>query len=390
LSIRQINPWPTQSFDDFKEHAGMRIRMAFREIISAVGISMGIVAFCTVFQSASAETRGYAISMFHVATYGSQGNCPQGGNGTSAEIQRRTLLKMGFTKEEAAKIQVDYKNSKGQPVDPDLRGHVNGQAVDVEDFPTSVPDPEVETVQGKVAYGLDLGGSQLSAKFEDPDTHEKVDNQLWRAVGCYKNYDIRLPVRPFYEDIIWDTQMDAMPAWIFSVTGNDLGADGDVTVTFDRALNHLIRDVNGKAMRGVTFTIDPSPRSHSVFRGHLRNGELTIDPGPFSMTGDPPVQQIVRFSHTQLRLKFSSDGSAKGLIGGYQPWLDFYYWAAIAGETDSQMNLPGLYYSLRRLADAEPDPKTGLNTAISAAYWIEVVPAFLVSEDKRVSTNGQP
>ena len=38
------------------------------------------------------------------------------------------------------------------------------------------------------------------------------------------------------------------------------------------------------------------------------------------------------------------------------------------------VNAPGLYYTLKRLADAYPDPKTGENTAISAAF--EIVRSF--------------
>ena len=31
---------------------------------------------------------------------------------------------------------------------------------------------------------------------------------------------------------------------------------------------------------------------------------------------------------------------------------------------------------MKRLADGVPDPATGENTAISATYWLEAVPAF--------------
>ena len=40
------------------------------------------------------------------------------------------------------------------------------------------------------------------------------------------------------------------------------------------------------------------------------------------------------------------------------------------------MDLAGVYYAMRRLADGVPDPATGENTAISAAYFLEAVPAF--------------
>ena len=42
------------------------------------------------------------------------------------------------------------------------------------------------------------------------------------------------------------------------------------------------------------------------------------------------------------------------------------------------MNFPGFFYSLQRLADAEPDPTTGQNTRISTAFKLDAVPAFLL------------
>jgi hypothetical protein len=355
--------------------------MTARELVRYITLALlGLAQSLIAGTSTATETRGYAISVFHVATYANEGNCPRGGNGTVADITRRNLTRMGYDKANVDKIMVDGVDLTDKKVEVGKRGHLNGTQVDVDNFPTSEPDPNVETVQGHVAYGFNLDGKGGPDSFEDPETHEKgINNQLWRAVGCYKIYDIRLPVHPFYEAITWDTQMDAMPAWIFSISGENLNADGDVTVTFDRAYNHLIRDVHGGAMEGVTFTIDSNPRSHSTFHGRIRDHVLTIDPGQFSMTGESPIQQIVRFTHTQLRLKMNPNGSLSGLIGGYQPWMDFYYWAAIAGETDSQMDLPGLYYSLRRFADGDPDPNTGKDTSISAAYWMEAVPAYLAT-----------
>ena len=149
-----------------------------------------------------------------------------------------------------------------------------------------------------------------------------------------------------------------------------------MTVRFDRALNQVIRNAQGGVMSGATFSVDPNPRSHSSFSGRIKDGILTIDPGPFAMLGDSPMIQIVRFSHAQLRLQISTDGSVSGIIGGYQPWMDVYFNGAVNKEHDVQGDLPGIYYALKRLADAEPDPATGQMTAISAAYWIKAIPAY--------------
>ena len=83
-----------------------------------------------------------------------------------------------------------------------MLGRVNGTPANIFDYPESVPDPNIQTVTGKYAYGFDLGGNPAS-KFEDPDTHQKVDNQLWRAVGCSHSFDTVPPAQPYFEDLTW-------------------------------------------------------------------------------------------------------------------------------------------------------------------------------------------
>ena len=199
---------------------------------------------------------------------------------------------------------------------------------------------------------------------------------MWRALGCFEVYQVRRPVRPYNEDIAWDTALDAMPAWLMSVTGDDLDGDGPVTVTFDRSLNVAMRDARVGVLSGATYVVDPDPRSHSVFAGRIEDGVLTIEPGGFSMQGESQFYAILRFTGTRLRLEMAEHGGASGIIGGYQPWRDYFHYLAIRGEENAQVDLPGVYYAMKRLADAVPDPETGENTAISAAYFLEAVPAF--------------
>jgi hypothetical protein len=341
---------------------------------------------------ATAETRGYAISLIHTATYSDKDNCPKGGNGGPVELKRKVLLAQGFTEEQVEKFLA------GEPIDPGKdgagkvptykalikRGQKDGVVTDVADFPTTEPDPKIETVQGHFAYGFNLSGRVTANSFQDPDTHEPVDNQMWRVLGCYAVYAVRRPVVPYNESIAWDTAMDSMPAWLMSISGPDLSKDGDVTVTFDRSLEMVMRNTHGGVLAGSSYAIDPDPRSHSVFKGHIRSGILTIEPGNFSMQGESQFYAVLRFTQTHLRFKLNEDGTLNGFIGGYQPWADYYYYLAIRGEDTAQVDLPGVYYAMKRLADAVPDPATGQNTAISAAYWMEAVPAFLTTADKNV------
>ncbi|HEY4368940.1 MAG TPA: hypothetical protein VGN07_17020 [Steroidobacteraceae bacterium] len=330
---------------------------------------------------AVAETRGYAISLIYTASYSDAENCPKGGNGGTSEMKQRILLSRGYTKEQAFKIiAANDVDDKGQKIEFKMRGVMDGHPADVADFPMSYPDPHIETVQGRLAYGFNLDGQAGPNSFEDPQTHEKgVDNQMWRVLGCFANYQVRPPVIPYNESIVWDTAMDSMPAWLVSIAGGDLNKDGEVTVTFDRALNVLMRDAHGAVLPGSSYTIDRDPRSHSVFKGHIKDQVVSIEPGNFFMQGESQFYAVLRFTHTQLRLKLNPSGTLSGLIGGYQPWLDYYHYLSIRGEGDGLVDLPGTYYAMKRLADADPDPATGENRAISSAYYIEAAPVFLTS-----------
>jgi hypothetical protein len=337
-----------------------------------------------------AETRGYAISLIYTASYTDKDACPRGGNGGPPEMKMRILKARGYSAEQAFKIIANNDvDEKGERIEIRDRGTMDGQAVNVQNFPLSYPDPHIETAVGRYAFGFNLDGKADANSFEDPETHEKgVDNQMWRVLGCFTNYMVRPPVIPYNESIVWDTAMDSMPAWLVSISGNDLNADGEVTVTFDRALNVLMRNAQGAVLRGSTYTVDRDPRSHSVFKGRIKDRTVTVEPGNFFMQGESQFYAVLRMTHTQLRFKLNEDGTLSGHMGGYQPWLDYYYYLAIRGEGDGLVDLPGAYNAMKRMADAEPDPATGEKRSISAAYYIEAAPVFHTTVDGKVAANA--
>ena len=337
--------------------------------------------------SAAAETRGYVVSWFHTATYVSPDNCPNGENPGTFDYREQNLMKLGYTKEQALALMTSPKSEDEEKMTELLvyRGMRNGKPANVYNFPTSVPDPHINTVTGKFMYGFNLNGRVEPGSFEDPETHEQgVDNQLWRAVGCFKDYELSLPNRPFFEQVMWDAMIDTMPAWSIMISGQDLSKDGPVTVTFDKTLKHLRRGAGGNVMSDATFPTDPSGRSHNVFRGQIKDHVLSIEPGHLLLEGESPTFTEVNLASTHLRLHLDPNGDLEGYIGGYQPWLDFYFVYASHGRDCDTPDIPGLYYALRRLADADPDPATGQNRSISATYRLEAVPAFLLRPDGQV------
>lgn len=346
--------------------------------VGIVGLWLPAIALAGTASPAAAETRGYAISMIHTATYGDTDTCPAGMNGGPTEIKQRRLMEKGYSAEEALRIiGNDGKDEDGNRVEIQAPAVFDGISTNPANLPSLTPDPGVKLAQGRFALGFNLNDEVEPDSFEHPETGERgIDNQMWRVLGCYDVYTIRRPVRPYNEDIAWDTALDSMPAWLMSVTGEDLDSDGEVTVAFDRALNVAMRDTHGGLLPGATYVIDPDPRSHSEFRGRIEDGILTIEPGDFSIQGESQFYALLRFTNTQLRLRMHADGSASGIIGGYQPWKDYYTYLAIRGEGTAQVDLPAVYYAMSREADGVPDPVTGENTGISAAYFIEAIPAF--------------
>jgi hypothetical protein len=90
---------------------------------------------------------------------------------------------------------------------------------------------------------------------------------------------------------------------------------------------------------------------------------------------------VQKFHDMRLRFKLSPN-KADGLIAGYVDVENWYMQTVKSESTHHQsygQSTPASEYKvLRRLADAYPDPKTGANTAISAALETRMVRVFVV------------
>ena len=355
------------------------------------GALVAALALCTVVFSgvAGAETRGYVISDFHTATYADKLSCIHGSNGTSVDIRRRVLLRMGYTTARANQLLIDEKDNAGVSVE-DLLLHrgVHSSKVDPYNNPQDAVDPKIKLAGGRYAPGFDLDDDPNTG-FEDPESHQRgVDNNLFRALGCFDSYHLNLPTHPMYEHVMWDTLFDTMPAWVIYVTGRTLTANGPVEVTFDRATQHPRRNTSGGALVNTTFLVETPSRSKSTFTGEIRDGFIYINNGTMSLEGESPILTKLDLHNYHARIKIESDGSLSGLIGGYQPWMDIFYMVSSAMEIQIGLDIPGIYYAFKSLADHAPDPVTGNNLEISGAYRIVAVPAFLASLNGAVFATG--
>lgn len=335
------------------------------------------------------ETRGYVISWFATATNSKEfkQNCPENRNGGQVELQIRNLVAIGYTRADAEALA---NRTGGQEIGSSnadlrrrivMRAKVNGQPASIYNYPDAVEDPDIETVTGPHAHGFDLGGKQDS-KFIDPTTGQKVDNQLWRAVGCTESFNAVPPVMPYPEELAWQAMTDSAPAWIIRVTGENLDQDGEVTVTLDRATRHPRRDALGKVLAGATYVIEPDSRSHNVLQGRIRDGVLSIEPQEIYLEAEMPYYPEIALKNTHMRMTLGDDGTLSGIWGGIQDWRRWIY--MFTARPANNADTLGIFHAVKKMADFDPDPQTGENRAISTAYRMQAVPAYLALPDGTV------
>ncbi len=124
--------------------------------------------------------------------------------------------------------------------------------------------------------------------------------------------------------------------------------DGDVKVGFYRATGPVTRNAAGDPQADMSFAVDTNPRMQNLVHATMKGGTLVTDPFEFYMIADPFAVGEYRFKQTRVRLTLNDDGSLKGILGGYEPWLPIYESFAIAGpvnELNLSVDAAGIYYA---------------------------------------------
>jgi len=366
-----------------------------KTMLSATALALPMLAAGV----ASAETRSFVISYLTDADWSDgKSDCPAGLNISAIDFYRRDLAKAGYKHDEIEAALKDFPGEGGlkQPWVPMVVTRGNHKD-NVYAHPETMADPGMIEVSGKYSYGFNLDGKGAASpnSFEEPDTHEKgINNQLYRVEGCIRSYrGLPPPGRPSLPENLWDVLRDVMPAWLITVNApNGFDKDGPVSITWDRALERITRDASGAvAQADMTYQIDPDPRSHNELKGEIKGNVVTGEAPDWKMVLDPYLQPDIHFTKMHMKMTVAADGSVRGVVGGYQLWSTIYYGFADQGhikEYAASINLPALYYALKRNADFDPDPQTGQNRQISSAYQIEAVRAFAVPSSNRTAQAG--
>ena len=253
--------------------------------------------------------------------------------------------------------------------------------------PEVIKDPPMRTVQGKISYGVNLDGTSDGRATPKTCTHEKftgvdgtpaVDNQLFRILGCTRGWRAEGGIESRAQAERLDISQGIILVEISGV--NDLLNDDDVKVTFYRPVDKLLKDGTGQVLPYVSYQIDTTRYGDST-RGKIVDGVLTTNPIDVRLPfyGNLVISDLY-IRGMLLKVDLAPDAtSAKGIMAGYsdhQVWWD--YIRKIGMTWLGRHSCPALYEASRRLADGYPDPATGECTAISSAYKIEMVPAFVV------------
>jgi hypothetical protein len=351
--------------------------------------TLGAMALAAAASAHADWHRGYVIEWFEPAFYygAQEGDSARGTDcpaGTNPEMDWRKELKTSYRTD----ADVDQIMNPEKPLRPEVGGIRGPNQENVYEKPWSVPDPGLTPVSGKIAYGFNLDGN-LKTGFVSPEGEKGIDNEYYRAVGCWMAW--RGPPRASHHaKYVMDGMRDGAftEVVIISGRGSDPRNDADVSIAFFNSRDKMVKDANGAIARDYTFRINPDPRYQSMVKARTRNGVLESTAPSEVVMHDAETAPFfplkLQLLKARLRFEEKDDGRMEGLIGGYRNIDDYYTgWAAGGAihELTTHINLPGLWYALRRFADAMPDPLTKENKYISTAYHYWLTPAYVITPD---------
>jgi len=308
-------------------------------------------------------------------------DCPQGTNPSPDWV--KVLVDAGYTPEEAKWLR-NPANPSRSPVHGQNQMAFRGKdRANVYTNPTSIPDPGLAGVSGTIAEGLNLDGDD-STGFTSPAGEKGIDNNFYRALGCWKTY--RGPHRLSSGALNFnDAMRDGAWTTVIVVAGEgpDPMNDDRVKVGFYVSNDKMVKDGLGNIARDYTFRIAPHAKYEAIFPARTVNGKIISTAPADVMLRDPSYSSELELLRARVNLEMKPDGSLAGYVGGYRPWQPVYRgWVNARGtviEVLTWVQLPAVYYALRRNADFSPTGPGGEKTHISFALRVDALPAFVMT-----------
>ncbi len=372
--------------------------------IGVLAAALGVVTLTGA--ATTTETRpakgemGFVFTAFAPAVYQGKDDCPEGLAGTVKENYLQSLPG-------AERDRLLLKANEPELTKRWKASVVGPNNTNICSNPELFDRPMQKTLQGKVAPGLNLDGDGAGScahdNFTGVDGAIGVDNQVYRAMGCSRNYrgvdgQAGDAVRGFNALLTTgEHSVVLLLRGVDSVTDDD-----DVEVIIGSTDDRPVLDSQRHFITGASFSFsDRDPAWRNVLHGRIVKGELTTDPAdirlkrPWGQGGVRGARSEWDLRRARLKLQFQPDGSVNGLLGAYQTPRNVILSTILgglgAGET-AGIDCAAQYATMTKLADGLRDPKTGQCTAVSMALQVAAVPAFIIDRQPNASvasTGGQ-
>jgi hypothetical protein len=254
--------------------------------------------------------------------------------------------------------------------------------------PTLVKDAPLREVKSKIAYGINLDNTSdghatpnscKHEKFVTPSGEQNIDNQLYRVIGCAPSWR-KGGMMSVYTDTRIRTKV--LNRTLIEITGvGDEYNNNDVEVAIYKGVDDIAINAAGEPIPWMSQRVDVRlPKFISRTHGRIVNGVLYTDPVDhyFPRFVIRSRENFMRGMRLQLTLNKTG---ADGMIAGYENlkewWRTYQDYGAVV-DSVGFWDPPAVYEAVTRLADGYPDPGTGQCTAISSAYQVSAVRAYIV------------
>ena len=372
-------------------------RMILSRTLVVTAFAMATMMLAPV-QAAEKKTLAFVVPSWRTAMYETKyyEECPQG-----LALGNDELWWKGLSPKDRDKLT---NGGEVEPVDNPRKSTAILRGPNKEDVcwnPEIVKDPPLRTVKGKLGFGMNLDGTQDGAatpkscahgKFESPDGKTKVDNQMYRLLGCIYGWRRGNYIEAHADRERRDSSVGIILIEVRNV--DDERNDPDVDVAFYSTRDMLPKDAAGKILSYASYRVSSAPQYGAVAKGKIVDGKLITQPTDVRLplyghqvTSDMYIKEL----RLEMSTKPSVEGEPiEGLIAGY---YDFDNWWSYVRRLESvlvtgQWSCPALYVAAREMADGYPDPQTGRCTAISTAMNIDALPAFIMHGEARTASAG--
>ena len=346
-------------------------------------------------------TRGYVVDKYEPAFYygGRAGTMEPGSDcpkGTTPDNDYHALLTTAWRSDaeiskilKPATVEVNgtYNTNREFILSSALRYRGFRRDIDSWVNPFTAPDPGMQQVTGKIAEGFDLDGNSETG-FISPTGERGIDNNLYRVMGCGMAYRGE-PYSAYLSTRANDKMLEGLFGIVITVSGNqDPLNDDNAIVEIGYTPDRIVKNSAGGVVPDYSYRIVKSAQ-YTKLKAKIRNGVVETESVAelhmpvFAWFENNRGETV--FYKGRLQFTINPEGSLAGLVGGYMDWRQYYGrdtfdTSSSAGtrETYYHENQIAKYYALKRNADGVPDPKTGQNMGISAAFRLTAVRAHVI------------